>query len=163
MSPGADLLGRSGEACRLLAAGRRAAEALVQLAARLRQDQRLDQLRIALRHAEGDVAAARMSQQVDRPGTQRLDEAGDILDMAVDGEVAALLPGAGPGVPHAERHDVVLGAEGRHLRAEAALVAQRAVDHQQRRAAPGLGIGYGVTIDFEARHRRLSPQLLPRA
>src|SRR5690606_276402 len=96
---------------------------------------------------KGDVPAARMADQPHRAFAERLDEAGDVRRVAGDGEVAAVLPLAGPAMAHAERDGMVALPEGRHLRGPGALVAERAVDHHHRPAAAGLGVGEGVAVD----------------
>nr|WP_254453503.1 hypothetical protein [Siccirubricoccus sp. G192] len=150
---GGDQRGGLGEGAGLAAGGGGAAtQAFVQLAAGLRQHQGAQQRGVALGDAEGDMAAAGMPDQAHRAGAQGLDKAGHIGDMAVDGEVATFLPGARPAMPHAQRQHAEARAERLHLRREAPLVAQRAMDEKDGITRARLGIGNVIAIHAQAGH-----------
>ena len=89
---------------------------------------------MAFRHAHRDMPAARMAKERHGALAERPDKGGDVGDMGVDPEIPAVRrPGPRPAMAHGQRHHMQARCgQGLHLCGKAPLIAQRAVDHQQR-------------------------------
>ena len=61
-------------------------EAIPQYAGGFRQHQAAEQFRAPFRHAKGDIAAARMAKQINRPKPKRCNEGRDIRNMFFNGK-----------------------------------------------------------------------------
>ena len=100
-----------------------------------------------LRYAERQMTAARMSEQMDRAGFERRDEARHIRNVLLHGEIVALsVPMFGPAMPEAQGDRPVMPAERRHLPRPLTVVAERAMDKKQGRAGPALDERHVIAI-----------------
>jgi hypothetical protein len=78
-----------------------------------------------------------------------------IVGLLLDIEVLALaVPLLGIVVPHAERVDVITRAEGFDLRTPNAIVVDRAVHEDKRRAGAAFDVGEVIAVDVHRLHAR---------
>ena len=98
-----------------------------------------------------------MSEQMDRAGFERRDEARHIRNVLLHGEIVALsVPMFGPAMPEAQGDRPVVPAERRHLSRPLTVVAERAMDEKQGRAGPALDERHDGAVHPESRHQRFA-------
>src|SRR6185437_12649030 len=133
-----------------------------QRASGLDKDQRPNKVGTILGDAEGDMPSPGMADEMDRPALELSDEARDVRDVLLHGEIVAVaVPLFRPAMPEAHRDRAVMSAERRHLSSPVPAVAERAMHEKQGLARPPLDERHVIAVHSQSRHP-LSPTSAPR-